>query len=360
MVHIANKPVLASPWGLSDIIDIIPLNRTYNETATDILDIINYHVAPVTIITGAKATNLEMGANKIWALQQKDARVENLSGGFEGLSPALEFLDRIKSWMHEITGVPETSLGQEQAVSNTSGVALAIQYFPTMLKYALKKIQYGTGIKKICEMALRTLFVFEPGSVNYDPQTDGIMRDGQPAFIDPADPQVYNLEITWPEPLPTDVLVKLNELMVKLQLGLESKKGALRDLGEQFPDEKLQELFLEQVDDLNMDAAKRIKTAQIDAAIIALTGIVPEGAGEPVDGAENTETKTKKPDGTTTTQTKQTTPGVAGPTVPTIPGMSGLQDVMAEGGLQTITNLVTQAYGTRLPQRRVVDRPDDT
>ena len=58
VVHIANKPVLASPWGLSDIIDIIPLNRTYNETATDILDIINYHVAPVTVITGAKATNL--------------------------------------------------------------------------------------------------------------------------------------------------------------------------------------------------------------------------------------------------------------------------------------------------------------
>ncbi len=279
VVHIANKPVLASPWGLSDIIDIIPLNRTYNETATDILDIINYHVAPVTIITGAKATNLEMGANKIWALQQKDARVENLSGGFEGLAPALEFLDRIKAWMHEITGVPETSLGQEQAVSNTSGVALAIQYFPTMLKYNLKKIQYGTGIKRICEMALRTLFVFEPASVNYDQSTDGIMRDGQPAFIDPADPQVYNLEITWPEPLPTDTLVKLNELMVLLQLGLESKKGALKELGEQFPDEKLQELFLEQVDDLNMDAAKRIKTAQIDAAIIALTGIVPEGAG---------------------------------------------------------------------------------
>ena len=56
VVHIANKPVLASPWGLSDIIDIIPLNRTYNETATDILDIINYHVAPVTVITGAKAS----------------------------------------------------------------------------------------------------------------------------------------------------------------------------------------------------------------------------------------------------------------------------------------------------------------
>lgn len=356
VVHIANKPVLASPWGLSDIQDIIPLNRTYNETATDILDIINYHVAPVTIITGAKASNLEMGANKIWSLQQKDARVENLAGGFEGLGPALEFLDRIKAWMHELTGVPETSLGQEQAISNTSGVALAIQYFPTMLKYHLKKVQYGVGLRKISEMALRNLFVFEPYTVYYDPATDGIQREGQPNFIDPGDPQVYNIEIVWPEPLPTDTLVKLNEIQARLALGLESKKGALRDLGEQFPDEKLQELWVEQTDDLKMTAAMRIISSQVDAAIIALTGIVPEGAGEPVDGAETEETTTRKPDGTKTTKTRETTPGVQQqPGLPKLPGLGDVGQLAAQSGMQTITDLVTQAYGTKLPQRRIVD-----
>jgi hypothetical protein len=357
VVHIANKPVLASPWGLSDIQDIIPLNRTYNETATDILDIINYHVAPVTIITGAKASNLEMGANKIWSLQQKDARVENLAGGFEGLGPALEFLDRIKAWMHELTGVPETSLGQEQAISNTSGVALAIQYFPTMLKYHLKKVQYGTGIRRINEMILRNLFVFEPQTVYYDPMTEGIKRSDQPDFIDPSDPQVYHNEVVWPEPLPTDTLVKLNELLVKLQLGVESKTGALRDLGEQFPDEKLQELFQEQIDDLKMDAAKRIISAQVDAAIIALTGIVPEGAGEVADGAETTETESTKADGTKTKQTKTTTPGVEGPGgLPTIKGLGNLGAMVQASDMQTISDLVTQAYGTKLPQRRIADQ----
>ena len=274
--------------------------------------------------------------------------------------PALEFLDRIKAWMHELTGVPETSLGQEQAISNTSGVALAIQYFPTMLKYQLKKIQYGTGIMQINEMILRTLFVFEPGCVYYDQATEGIKRPEQPDFIDPSDPQVYHNEITWPEPLPTDVLVKLNELMVKLQLGLESKKGALKDLGEQFPDEKLQELWLEQIDDLNMDAAKRIKTAQIDAAIIALTGIVPEGAGEPVDGAETTETETRKPDGTKTTQTKQTTPGVSGPTVPNLPGLDGLQGVMAESASRPSPTWSPRHTARSCRSAGSSNRPDDT
>jgi hypothetical protein len=361
VVHIANKPVLASPWGLSDIIDIIPLNRTYNETATDILDIINYHTAPVTIITGAKATNLEMGANKIWALQQKDARVENLSGGFEGLAPALEFLDRIKAWMHEITGVPENSLGQEQAISNTSGVALAIQYFPTMLKYHLKKVQYGTGFRKICEMALRTLFVFEPDRVFYDKETDGIWREGLPLWLDPADPQVYNIDITWPEPLPTDTLVKLNEIQAKLALELESRKGALRELGEQFPDEKLEELFQEQLDDAKHVAAKRILMAHIDSIIMALTGIIPEGAGEPVPGNETQTTETRKPDGTKTTQTRETTSGVPQQQgLPKLPSLSPeLNNLIGGAGGSILSDIVTQAYGTKLPQRRIIDKNDN-
>jgi hypothetical protein len=359
IVHIANKPVAASPWGLSDIIDIIPLNRTFNEVATDILDIINYHTAPVTIITGAKASNLEKGANKIWALPQKDAHVENLVGGFEGLPPAMEFLDRLKLWMHEMTGVPQTALGQEQEISNTSGVALAIQYFPTMLKYALKKTQYGNGIRRVSQLALQTLFTFEPETVYFTPETDGIMHDGQPPRIDPLDPQVYDIDVLFPPPLPQDQLVLLNEIQAKLMLELESKKGALKVLGEQFPDEKLQELWLEQVDDLKMTAAKRIVNAQVDAAIIALTGIVPQDSGEPVQGASNTETKTKKPDGTTTTQTKQTTPGVQGPSTPALPSLPGLGDlgtIMNDMGGQTIKDLVVQAMGTKLPQRRIVDK----
>ena len=46
-----NIPVASSPWGLADINDIVSLNREYNEKATEISDIINYHVAPVTVIT---------------------------------------------------------------------------------------------------------------------------------------------------------------------------------------------------------------------------------------------------------------------------------------------------------------------
>ena len=38
-------------------------------------------------------------------------------------------MDLLKTYMFEATGVPINALGQEQAISNTSGVALNIQGF---------------------------------------------------------------------------------------------------------------------------------------------------------------------------------------------------------------------------------------
>lgn len=127
IAHAPNISVSGSPWGLADIHDLIPLNRQYNETATEIADIINYHAAPVTIITGAKASNLEKGPRKVWGGLPKDAQVYNLENGVDLTGP-LAFLQLLKRAMHELAGVPETALGQVQPISNTSGVALSIEW----------------------------------------------------------------------------------------------------------------------------------------------------------------------------------------------------------------------------------------
>ena len=141
VVHIPNIPVTGSPWGLADCQDIITINRTYNEIATDVADIINYHAAPVTVIIGAKASNLEKGASKVWGGLPKDAQVFNLDGGAEGINGALQYLELLKRSMHEIMNIPESALGQVQPISNTSGVALSIQYQPLMNRYSQKVIQ---------------------------------------------------------------------------------------------------------------------------------------------------------------------------------------------------------------------------
>ena len=155
VVHIPNVPVSGSPWGLADAHDIITINRSYNEIATDVADIVNYHASPVTVIVGAKASNLEKGAKKVWGGLPKDAQVFNLEGGAQGIDGALKYLELLKRSMHEIMNIPETALGQVQPISNTSGVALSIQYQPLMNRYSQKVAQYGKGIERINELALR-------------------------------------------------------------------------------------------------------------------------------------------------------------------------------------------------------------
>ena len=326
IVHCTNIPVASSPWGISDIQDIVGLNREYNEKATEVSDIINYHAAPVTIITGAKASQLERGPKKVWAGLPKDANVFNLesSGNMAG---ALEYIQFIKRAMHEITGVPETALGQFQPVSNTSGVALAIQYQPMMNKYNQKKIHFTKGLEKINEVIIRTAAVFEPQMLQYNPGLGAMPEPDQAYELDPADPVIYQTQVHWPEPLPVDVLIKLNEVQAKMALGLESKEGALRALGEEFPREKLLEIFEELRDDALDQGALDMVRAQIQQAVMITTGIFPgqDGENSVVSGGENT------------------AEGQAGSP------MGGIGD--AEG--QMVNNIIQRAYGARLAQRRV-------
>lgn len=360
VVHIINQIAASSPWGLADIQPIIGLNREFNEKATEISDIINYHTAPVTVVTGARSQNLERGAAKIWGILQPDAKVYNLEGGAEGLPPALEFLDRLKLSMHEMMGIPQNALGEAQPISNTSGVALQIQFFPLMLRWSEKTMNYGTGWKKVLKFALKTLFLEEPETIEYDPDTAGIIEDPQtqPEIIDPTDPVTYDLNIVWPSPLPIDELIMLNEIMMKMQLGLESKRGALLDMGEQFPDEKRQELWEESIVEAKMEGAKHIVQGQISAAVQELTGFVPTPemtgvtpAEQPDPGTQSTTTTAK---GTKTV--KKTMPIKKSPA---IGGLGDLQGIVGKQGSDMLTQMTIQAYGTKIPQARNIDKNEN-
>lgn len=336
IVHIPNVRISGSPWGLSDCHDIISLNRSYNETATDVADIINYHAAPVTVIIGAKASQLEKGANKVWGGLPKDAKVENLEGGGAGLKGAMEFMATLKRAMHEMTGVPETALGQQQPISNTSGVALAIQFQPLMNRYHQKIVQYAHGLERVNELILRTLSVKEPETFMWNPASNTTLKEGQALFLDPNDPAIYRTYAHFPPPLPLDKLIVLNEVQSLLSLQLESKEGALRTLGEEFPAEKLQEIRQELIDDALAEGALKLVQTEIQNEIMALTGMVagPDGQAAPA-APEQIAVAT------------QSVPGQTPVLDPAI--LEGLRS----GEMKVRTRLVTEAYGTQLPQRRV-------
>jgi len=338
IIHIPNVRVSGSPWGLSDCNEIININRTYNEVATDVADIINYHAAPVTVIIGAKASQLEKGANKVWGGLPKDAKVENLEGGGQGLKGAMEFLDRLKQAMHEMTGVPEGALGKSQPISNTSGVALSIQFQPLMNRYHQKIVQYAHGLERVNELVLRTLAVKEPDTFILDLNTDTMPKPEQLVQLDPNDPETYRTYCHFPPPLPLDKLIVLNEIQSLLSLGLQSKEGALRDLGEEFPESKLQEIRQELIDDALAEGSLNLIKTEIQNEIVALTGMMsgPDGQATPADPQQVAAAQ------------GAAVQGGGGPVLdPSI-----LANVQM-GEQKVRTRLVTEAYGTKLPQRQV-------
>ena len=349
VVHIPNVPVSGSPWGLPDAHDIITINRAYNEISTDVADIINYHASPVTVIVGAKASNLEKGAKKVWGGLPKDAQVFNLEGGAQGIDGALKYLELLKRSMHELMNIPETALGQVQPISNTSGVALSIQYQPLMNRYSQKVAQYGIGIEKINELALRTLALKEPMQFMYNPDEDGPIKEGQLTQLDFTDPITFQNSVHFPQPLPLDKLIILNEIQTKIGMGLESKEGALRTLGEEFPEEKLQEIRQELISDAGADGALQLVKIQIQKAIMDMTGMMPGPDGNSAIPMQPTELGDGDilGDGIEGPQTDE---NVNDPTQQQMMGIEKSQEAAIR------ERLVTEAYGTKIPQRRAVDK----
>jgi hypothetical protein len=349
VVHIPNVPVSGSPWGLSDAHDIITINRAYNEISTDVADIINYHASPVTVIVGAKASNLEKGAKKVWGGLPKDAQVFNLEGGAQGIDGALKYLELLKRSMHELMNIPETALGQVQPISNTSGVALSIQYQPLMNRYSQKVAQYGKGLEKINELVMKTLAVKEPQTFIYNPDEDGPIKEGQYPQLDPNDPVTYINYAQFPQPLPLDKLIILNELQTKLGMGLESKEGALRQLGEEFPEEKLQEIRHELMSDAEADGALQLLKIQIQKQIMDMTGMMPGPDGNSAIPMQPTVIG----DGDMMGDGMQ---GPQDPDNPLNPASQESKGVAVQAETEIRNKLVTEAYGTKIPQRRTVDR----
>jgi hypothetical protein len=259
----------------------------------------------------------------------------------------MAYLDRIKMSMHELMNIPETALGQAQPVSNTSGVALSIQFQPLMNRWSQKTAQYGIGIERINELILLNLAVKEPETFIYNPEVNGPVKEGQLTQLDANDPITYQTAVFFAPPLPLDKLLILNELQTKMQMGLESKEGALRALGEEFPEEKLQEIRAELIADATSDGALKLIQTQITKQIMDVTGMMPgpDGQAMPMDPAMLGDGDVLG-DGIIGPQSEES---AADPMLNSTPMADQAEAALRE-------KLVTEAYGTAIPQRRTVEK----
>jgi hypothetical protein len=158
------------------------------------------------------------------------------------------------------------------------------------------------------------------------PERDNLLQ------LDPADPLTYKTTCHWPDPLPVDVLIKLNEVQAKMSLGLESKRGALRTLGEEFPNEKMEEIFEELMDDAIDQGSLTMLNSQIQSAIMMATGMLPNNEGPVATSAGGSDVSS------------------AGNSQGSMPG-TAVNPVESD----LMNQLVSKAYGARFAQRRNPD-----
>ena len=225
--YFKNLTVAGRNEGKSDLEDIIPINMELNMKTSDISEIIDYHSAPITIVTGAKIGNLEKGANKVWGGLPKGSSVQNLSLNSD-LGASTTHVAFLKKAMCEVGSIPESALGGDMAVSNTSGVALHISQAPLVEITRVKRGETKKGLELLNGMIL-LISVLE-----------GLISRGDINTITNED--FYTTEVEIPDTMPKDYLIELQQIQQEFAMGLEDRAGAMKRLNRNDIDKRLEEI----------------------------------------------------------------------------------------------------------------------
>ena len=248
VVHIKNKPNAESYYGISDENDILKINKIYNELGQQLKAVIDYHVTPTTVITGASARSLKRGLGQIWSGLPAEANVFNLGLDVD-LSAATNFMALLKTAMHELSDVPENALGKIQPISNTSAAALTITYHPLMQQANLKAIMYGSGIRLINKMMMREIQIMNPD----DERLQNILE------LNPDFMTECQIDPVFAYGFPKDKMDELQRAQLELQMKLGSRREIMERMGKQNIDELLKAID----DDTIQQAMVQVKVNQL-------------------------------------------------------------------------------------------------
>jgi hypothetical protein len=228
IVHFKNLSLSGRHFGLSDLDDIIPLNVELNLKSSDVSEIIDYHSAPITAIFGAKISQLEKGANKVWGGLPKDAKIENIELNGD-LAAANSYRDNIKTTMHEVGGIPEFAFGGGKIPRVQSGVSLQIEFLPLVDVVNQKRSLTAESLKRVNRLILKIA------------QMEGILT--LDSGYTPQ--QIYNMDSIFGDILPKDMTQELEQIQQEFKMALETREDALKRLKRDNITDKLAKIDVE-------------------------------------------------------------------------------------------------------------------
>jgi hypothetical protein len=211
IVHIQN---ISQPFhyaGLSEVEPLIPLQDELNTRLSDRASRVTMQSFKMYLAKGLDGFDrVPIGPNQVWATDNPDASVEAFGG--DGASPSEEsHITEVREAMDKASGVPPLASGVVRAkIGNlTSENALRITLMGLLSKTARKRVTYGRGLARVCELILLAL------------DRAGILA---------TDPSDRTVRVEWPDPLPRDEREALDAAQRKLDLGIPRER-ILAELG---------------------------------------------------------------------------------------------------------------------------------
>lgn len=204
-----------SPFGQSDLVDVIPINRELDLRMSDFSDTVRFHADPPVIFKGVdrRDQTTVVGPGNIWDIP-KDADVELLE--WSGEAPAVgEHLERLLESIFRLAESPRSSFGDVKL--QLSGVALELELAPLVQRTLRKRLAWGIALRHIAADALR---LYELGA-----QAEALSGS--------------RIKVEWPPLLPRDIDAEATREINLTAAGIHSHRTAMEIVDVEKPEEEL-------------------------------------------------------------------------------------------------------------------------
>jgi hypothetical protein len=211
VVHIQNLPQPYFYEGLSEVEPLIPLQDELNTRLSDRANRVTFQSFKMYLGKGIDGfTERPVGPGQMWATDNPDASIQEFGG--DGDNPSEDaHIKEIRQAMDKTSAVPPVAAGLvEGKLGNlTSESALRVTLMGLLARTEKKRITYGQGIHRLCELLLHAADVH------------GVF---------PNKPEERSVRIDWPDPIPESESSQLRNAQRKLELGVP-RQQVLTELG---------------------------------------------------------------------------------------------------------------------------------
>jgi len=236
------------PWGIADIQPVFDHQLEINERICDNADLmrqINFVKWAVTNMPEAEPGDFEVGGRIFKLLEGQD--VKALSQPIS-VWPFKDHVDRMmEMFSHQSLLPPQVFGASPGAIVTGAGITALFQGAISRMKSKHKRWNYAFG-----QLFKNVMWLW----ANYNDDAKEILKDG-----------TYELEVVWPDMLPKDNAIHIQNVLNKLNARSISLETAMNELGVKSPqDEK--DLIREERTDPTLFPEQAIATAQAMKALM--------------------------------------------------------------------------------------------